>query len=109
MKLTKKDQLRIFFALLEKYPEHERSRRQAEQFFGDKPKKFKEVLKAINDSERSAYELIKRFADEVGWEIPEYLEPMPTARVCELDTEKIIQIVSVSQTDEDIKNALEGE
>jgi len=109
MKLTTSEKLRIFFALLEKYPEHERSRKQAEHLFGSQPKKLKEYMKSINDSERSAYELIKRFADEVGWEIPKYSEPMPTAKSCEFNTEKIIQVVSASQTDEDIKNTLEGE
>lgn len=109
MKLTTTEKMKIFFALLEKYPEHERARRQAEHFFGSQPEKLKKNMKSINDSERSAYELIKRFADEVGWKIPEYSEPMITARSCENNTKKIIQTVSVSQTDEDIKNALEGE
>lgn len=73
MKLTKKEKSKIFWALLEKYPEHERGRKQARDLFGDKPEKLSESLDIIDASEEESYALIKRFSDELDMEIPDRL------------------------------------
>ena len=72
MELIREEKLKIFFALLEKYPEHERARGQAKELFKDSVK-YNEAIKAINISEFEAYTLIKKFADEVKWDIPAYV------------------------------------
>ena len=74
MELTKREKSKIFWALLEKYPEHERGRLQAKEMFGDNTEKLSETLNIINESEKEAYSLIKRFSDELGMELPK----MPT-------------------------------
>jgi len=71
MKLSKKEKQAIFWALLDKYPEHERGRQQANMFFGNDPVKLKWALNSINKSEEDSYELIKRFSYDVGVKLPE--------------------------------------
>ena len=70
MKLTKKEKSKIFWALLEKFPEHERGRKQAKEMFSDKPEKLSESLKVIDKNEEDAYALIERFSDELGMDMP---------------------------------------
>jgi len=83
MNLTKDEKRKIFWALVKEYPEHDRGRKQAHQFFGGRPEKLTEIMENINDVEFSAYLLIKKFADELGETIPEYSEPMPSGNYLE--------------------------
>ncbi len=75
MQLTDEEKRKIFYALLEQYPSHERGRRQAKTFFHWSPEKLNKVIERINEEEKTSYALIKKFADEIGMEIPEYVEP----------------------------------
>jgi len=70
MKLTKKEKSKIFWALLEKYPEHERGRKQAKEMFSGNSDKITESLKVIDKNEEDAYALIEKFADELGMDMP---------------------------------------
>jgi len=74
MKLTEFDKKKIFWALIDKYPEYERARVQAEDMFKNNPEKLVEVLNYINKEEKYTYNLIKRFSDKIGINIPK----MPT-------------------------------
>ena len=71
MKLSKKEKEKIFWSLVNSYPEHERSRKQANSFFGRSPEKFKEILEKISLSEEEHYKLIKKFSEELNIEMPE--------------------------------------
>lgn len=73
MELTEKEKRQIFWALINKYPEYEKSRRQVKKFFSEENTKAKIVI--INKEEKLAYKLIKKFADEIAQEIPEYKIP----------------------------------
>jgi hypothetical protein len=72
MYLTLNEKKKIFWALVERYPEHEKGRKQAKKFFSGS------VLKAhiaeVNIAEKKAYRLLKKFAKEIGETLPPYLE-----------------------------------
>lgn len=71
MKLTKEEKTKIFWSLLNDYPQHERGRNQAKLMFEDDPKKYQWALDSINKKEKEHYDLIKKFSDELGMEIPD--------------------------------------
>jgi hypothetical protein len=74
MQLTKEEKTNIFWSLLKEYPEFERSRKQMPLIFKGE-EKISKMIKIINDGEKKAYDLIKKFADEIGENIPEYKNP----------------------------------
>lgn len=73
MELNKQEKQEIFWALLDKYPNFERGRKQAATFF--KGEKLKEAVDQIDEHEKKYYTLIKKFADETNTEMPEYKKP----------------------------------
>lgn len=80
MKLTKKEKLEIFLALLDKYPSFERNRKQVEEFFVQKDV-IEEHLKIIDVQEKKYYQLMKKFGDEVDWKMPKYISPANRIRI----------------------------
>jgi len=75
MKLTKEEKRKIFWSLLEKYPEHERGRKQAQKFIKNEDE-LSEALGNINQQEEESYTLIKRFAVELDIDIPDIVKQL---------------------------------
>jgi hypothetical protein len=73
MNLSEKEKRQIFWVLLNEYPKYERDRKQAKLLFDNET--IKAGISTINRQEKSAYNLIKKFADEIGQKIPEYKNP----------------------------------
>lgn len=71
MQLTKKEKRKIFWSLIDKYPEHERGRTQVRDIFKCNPERLVEALDNIESQEEESYILMKRFSDELCIDIPD--------------------------------------
>ena len=70
--LTCEEKTIIFWALVDKFPEFERGRKQAKVFFSHKSK-LTTILKSINKQEQEHYNLMKKIGQDINIPIPKNL------------------------------------
>ena len=71
MNLTKKNKRIIFWALVDKYTEFEKARKQARRFFEHDKTKLETTLNMIDTQEKEHYKLMAKFSKELDIKIPE--------------------------------------
>jgi hypothetical protein len=71
MELSKGEKKRIFVALLNDYKQYEIGRRQTINLFSSYESR-KKCFDNIEVAEKESYELLKKFADDLGEELPNY-------------------------------------